>query len=131
MRSGGRGADFRGCVAIICNQTPFACAAEDLDEILGNLIDNAFKWARTNVDISARKEGAHIVLMIADDGPVMSDTDIAEAFLPGKRPAETVPGDGFGLTIVKELIALYGGEITLLSPETGGTVRFLPARLPG
>lgn len=99
-----------------------ACAVEDLDEILGNLIDNAFKWARGNVDISARKDGADIVLTIADDGQGIADTNVAEAFLPGKRLDETVPGDGFGLTIVKELVELYGGEIKLLPLENGGTV---------
>ncbi len=99
-----------------------ACAAEDLDEILGNLIDNAFKWARSSVDISARREGANIVLTIADDGAGIANTNVAEVFLPGKRLDETVAGDGFGLTIVKELVELYGGEIKLLPSENHGTV---------
>lgn len=99
-----------------------ACAAEDIDEILGNLIDNAFKWARSTVDISARKDGANIVLKIADDGPGIADTNVAEAFLPGKRLDETVPGDGFGLAIVKELVELYGGEIKPLPSENRGTL---------
>ncbi|WP_337182407.1 HAMP domain-containing sensor histidine kinase [Shinella sp.] len=102
-----------------------ACAAEDLDEILGNLIDNAFKWARNNVDISARKDGTDITFTIADDGPGIADTNAAEAFLPGKRLDETVPGDGFGLTIAKELVELYGGEIKLLPSENRGTVWLL------
>jgi signal transduction histidine kinase len=99
-----------------------ACAAEDLDEILGNLIDNAFKWANTAVKITAATKGAMVIIFIEDNGPGVSEAFIADAFRPGLRLDETVPGDGFGLTITKELAELYGGRITLSNSETGGLI---------
>lgn len=86
---------------------------EDLDEIVGNIVDNAFKWAKNRVEISALKSGRTVNLTISDDGPGIHDDLVAEAFQPGKRMDETVPGDGFGLTIVKELVELHGGQINL------------------
>ncbi|MGQ8632274.1 sensor histidine kinase [Agrobacterium sp. DKPNP3] len=86
---------------------------EDLDEIIGNIVDNAFKWAKSRVEISARKTGRTVNLIISDDGPGIDDDLVAQAFQPGKRMDESVPGDGFGLTIVKELVELHGGQINL------------------
>ena len=97
-----------------------ACAAEDLDEILGNLIDNAFKWATSAITVSATGGGSVIVVTIEDDGAGMAPGDIADAFRPGKRMDETVAGDGFGLTIASELIQLYGGKIALANATDAG-----------
>ncbi|PYE44099.1 signal transduction histidine kinase [Rhizobium sp. PP-F2F-G20b] len=97
-----------------------ACAADDLDEILGNLIDNACKWARTSVVITAAIEGRMVVIGIEDDGPGIAEDRIANAFLPGIRMDESVQGDGFGLTIAREVAELYGGGIILANrPESG------------
>ncbi len=110
-----------------------ACAPEDLDEILGNLIDNAFKWATQRVTITARPEGAMLALTIADDGPGIDADKMAEVFRPGVRMDETVPGDGFGLTIANELVQLHGGSIALQAGATGGLVQtiLLPKALVG
>ncbi len=97
-----------------------ACAADDLDEILGNLIDNACKWARTAVGIAAAVEGRTVVIGIEDDGPGIAEDRIANAFLPGTRMDETVQGDGFGLTIAREVAELYGGGIVLANRPEGG-----------
>ena len=97
-----------------------ACSGEDLDEILGNLIDNAFKWADSHIVLSARQERGFIVVNIRDDGPGITQQNIADALLPGVRLDETVSGDGFGLTITKELVELYGGGIRLENREEGG-----------
>jgi signal transduction histidine kinase len=97
-----------------------ACPGEDLDEILGNLIDNAFKWATSSIAISAKIAGSEVVIMIEDDGRGMPPAAVADALLPGKRMDETVPGDGFGLTIASELIQLYGGTITLSNATDAG-----------
>lgn len=97
-----------------------ACAEDDLDEILGNLIDNGFKWARSSIAISAQAEGGMAIIKIEDDGPGMAPTAIGDAFLPGKRMDETVPGDGFGLPIASELTQLYGGTIALANVENAG-----------
>ncbi|MNL47811.1 Virulence sensor histidine kinase PhoQ [compost metagenome] len=93
---------------------------EDLDEIVGNIIDNAFKWAKSAVRISAKKTGRDVWIVISDNGPGIEDNRISEAFQPGRRMDETVPGDGFGLTIVKELVELHGGSIRLERGENGG-----------
>ncbi|KQS61442.1 histidine kinase [Rhizobium sp. Leaf371] len=113
--------DIRGDIAV-------ACAADDLEEVLGNLIDNAFKWARSAVRISASIEGRMVVVCIEDDGPGIAQDALASAFMPGVRMDETVQGDGFGLTIAREIAELYGGGITLANrPENGLSVTL---RLP-
>jgi signal transduction histidine kinase len=98
----------------------FQVTPEDLDEIVGNIIDNAFKWAKSAVRISAKKTGRDVWIVISDNGPGIEDARISEAFQPGRRMDETVPGDGFGLTIVKELVELHGGSIRLERGENGG-----------
>ncbi|WP_430254736.1 sensor histidine kinase [Neorhizobium sp. DAR64872/K0K18] len=101
-------------------QISVACAAEDFDEIVGNLLDNAFKWAGSLVAIDARTDGRSIVITLEDDGPGISDDTIEKAFLPGVRMDETVAGDGFGLTIANELAQLYGGKIALRNQDDKG-----------
>ncbi|WP_245455595.1 sensor histidine kinase [Neorhizobium lilium] len=110
-------------IILLCDIDPdlrVACAEDDLDEILGNLIDNAYKWASNAIEISAETEGNAIVITIADDGPGLAQEAIADAFLPGRRMDETVPGDGFGLTIASELVQLYGGSIMVQNGGDGG-----------
>ncbi|KQR73054.1 sensor histidine kinase [Rhizobium sp. Leaf341] len=105
--------DVEGDIAV-------ACASDDLEEVLGNLIDNAFKWARSEVAISAAVEDRMVVVRIADDGPGIAEAELASAFLPGIRMDETVQGDGFGLTIAREIADIYGGGIALVNrPESG------------
>ncbi|MFT3989205.1 sensor histidine kinase [Aestuariivirga sp.] len=97
------------------------CDARDFDEMAGNLLDNAFKWAGSAVRISARRDENSAVLAIEDDGPGLSDSEIIEALQPGRRLDEKVPGHGFGLSIVAELAALYGGTLALMrSAALGG-----------
>lgn len=91
---------------------------QDLEEMTGNLIDNACKWAtsrvRVSVAASGKGEGAErIVLTIADDGPGLGESEMAEALKRGRRLDETVPGTGLGLSIVVDLAALYGGDLAL------------------
>ncbi|MCZ7449880.1 HAMP domain-containing sensor histidine kinase [Agrobacterium rhizogenes] len=93
---------------------------EDLEEIIGNIIENAFKWAKSTVHISARKSARDVLVTVSDDGPGIDDNRISEAFQPGRRMDENVPGDGFGLTIVKELVELHGGSIRLGRGDNGG-----------
>ena len=97
-----------------------ACSGEDLDEILGNLVDNAFKWANSHVSIAARRDRDFVIVHVSDDGPGIAQQNISDALLPGVRLDETVAGDGFGLTIAKELAELYGGGIRLRNREEGG-----------
>jgi signal transduction histidine kinase len=97
-----------------------ACEAEDLDEMLGNLLDNAFKWSRCTVKVSVREAGPDAVISIQDDGAGLSDGELPEALLPGRRLDQSVPGYGFGLPITRELAELYGGSLSLSRSELGG-----------
>lgn len=97
-----------------------ACAEDDLDEVLGNLIDNAFKWAAGTIVVSAKAENSKVMITVEDDGPGIAKEIVADAFIPGRRMDETVPGDGFGLTIASELVHLYGGTITLSNVQDRG-----------
>ena len=93
---------------------------EDLDEMLGNLLDNACKWARTRVSVSSAVEGTRIVIAVDDDG-IGIDPSQREAVLQrGVRADEAAPGSGFGLAIVRELTELYGGSISLAPSPLGG-----------
>jgi signal transduction histidine kinase len=96
------------------------CQREDVDEILGNLLDNACKWGRSHVSITSSLEGSNVVLLVDDDGPGI-EAEKREAVLQrGVRADETAPGSGFGLAIVRDLAELYGGAISIGSSPLGG-----------
>jgi signal transduction histidine kinase len=93
---------------------------EDLDEMLGNLLDNACKWATSRVRISSSPEKNEVVITVDDDGPGL-DPSMREAVLQrGVRADEAAPGFGFGLAIVRDLAELYGGSIALDASPMGG-----------
>lgn len=111
-----------------------ACDPQDVDEMLGNLLDNAFKWARTRVRVGAvDAQGRFLAVLIEDDGRGLSDAEAAIVLRPGERLDEAVPGDGFGLSITRELAMLYGGGLTLGRSPLGGltTVLTIPAARRG
>jgi signal transduction histidine kinase len=99
---------------------------QDLEEMLGNLIDNAGKWARGTVSIRAERgediapERPSLVLLIDDDGPGLAPERREEAARRGRRIDETVPGSGLGLSIVVDLAQLYGGSFALEDSPMGG-----------
>ena len=93
---------------------------EDLDEMLGNLLDNACNWARSRVAISSAATGSTIVVTVDDDGPGL-DASMREAVLQrGVRADEAAPGSGLGLAITRDLAELYGGSIALTGSRLGG-----------
>jgi signal transduction histidine kinase len=95
-------------------------AREDLDEMLGNLIDNACKWTRSRVVVTSSRHGANVVIDVDDDGPGL-DPSMREAVLQrGVRADEASPGSGLGLAIARELARLYGGSIRLDGSPLGG-----------
>jgi signal transduction histidine kinase len=105
----------------------FAGEQQDLEEIVGNLLDNACKWAKTRVELSARPdpppEGAEkgkLVITVDDDGPGMTPEQCLEATRRGRKLDETKPGSGLGLSIVSELVGLYDGDFTLGRSPLGG-----------
>lgn len=102
---------------------------QDLEEIVGNLLDNACKWAKSAVSVTAvlteddpdgEGEGRRLVLRIDDDGPGLSAEQRAEATRRGRRLDETKPGSGLGLSIVTDLVALYEGRVRLDRSPDGG-----------
>lgn len=97
-----------------------ACEAQDFDEIAGNLLDNAFKWARRTVSVSAATEGRFAILTIEDDGPGLSAEQIPQVMQPGRRLDEAAPGFGFGLSITREIVELYGGTLVLAAAPRQG-----------
>lgn len=93
---------------------------EDLDEMLGNIVDNACKWARSRVTISSSVEDGRVIILVDDDGPGL-DPALRETVLQrGVRADEAAPGSGLGLAIVRDLAELYGGSISLHESPTGG-----------
>lgn len=96
------------------------CDKQDLDEILGNLLDNAFKWARSLVMVRARVSSNYVEISIDDDGSGLSDSDLAIIGRRGERLDENVVGSGFGLAIAAELSSLYSGALALQRSISGG-----------
>ncbi|AMJ59241.1 sensor histidine kinase [Bosea sp. PAMC 26642] len=97
---------------------------QDFEEMLGNLLDNAFKWARSRVEVgfvpAAETSEGRFVLLIDDDGPGLPDDAMAVVLKRGRRLDETTPGSGLGLSIVQDLARLYGGEVMLQPSPLGG-----------
>ncbi len=98
----------------------FRGARQDLEEMLGNLLDNACKWARSRVEIRAELVQERLIVTVADDGPGLPAARRAEVLQRGRRLDETVPGSGLGLAIVVDLAGLYGGRLTLEDATQGG-----------
>jgi signal transduction histidine kinase len=93
---------------------------EDLDEMLGNLLDNACQWARSRVAVASVGGGDFVTITIDDDGPGL-EPSMREAVLHrGVRADEAAPGSGLGLAIVRDLAELYGGAIALGDSPLGG-----------
>jgi two-component system sensor histidine kinase PhoQ len=107
----------------------------DITELLGNLLDNACKWCRSRVRISATvgADGADtrraLGIVIEDDGPGIAEADRARVLQRGGRVDEATPGHGIGLPMVHETVALYGGAMRIDASELGGA-RF-ELHLPG
>jgi signal transduction histidine kinase len=98
----------------------------DLEEMIGNLVDNACKWAVSRVAIEVGRErrdanAAEIVrIVVDDDGRGLSPAEREQAAKRGGRLDESKPGSGLGLSIVRELARLYGGELNLGNAPIGG-----------
>jgi signal transduction histidine kinase len=93
---------------------------EDLEEMLGNLLDNACKWAKSNVKIQSVQENGAVVLTVDDDGPGLPPAMRDQMLQRGVRADEAAPGSGLGLAIVRDLAQLYEGTITLDDSPMGG-----------
>jgi two-component system sensor histidine kinase PhoQ len=114
------------CVVNVAEGCLFLGDQEDLTEIAGNLLDNAFKWARSEVRFTAhrlakaeaRRDGLQMV--IEDDGPGIPESERSRVLDRGARLDERVSGQGIGLSVVRELVHLNGGTIRIDQSELGG-----------
>lgn len=100
------------------------CEAQDAQEMIGNLLDNACKWARHRVQVSAAAHEAGgtrmVAVVVEDDGPGIDAASRERALERGARLDESVPGSGLGLAIVRDLAALYEGTLELDTSPLGG-----------
>ncbi|GLQ55055.1 sensor histidine kinase [Devosia nitrariae] len=110
----------------------------DLEEMAGNLLDNACKWSKGQVGVrlSAERDeaGATLLIRIDDNGPGLSEEDAQKVLRRGVRLDEKTPGTGLGLDIVKELVDVYGGSLELKRSALGGLsveLRLPTARIAG
>jgi len=94
--------------------------ARDLEEMVGNLMDNACKWAKTQIAVGASQVDDRLVIAVEDDGPGIPGDRRAEVLHRGRRLDETVAGSGLGLDIVQEIAVLYRGSLALDESELGG-----------
>jgi len=96
------------------------CQRQDLEEMLGNLLDNACKWARASVRVSSAVRGGSVEILVDDDGggidPALHDVVLRR----GVRADQAAPGSGLGLAIVRDLAEVYGGTIALEGSPLGG-----------
>src|ERR1700723_2028408 len=107
--------------------TRFRGEQQDLEEMIGNLVDNSCKWAQSRVaiEVLADQPGAgdgkrRVRIIVDDDGPGLSPAEREQVSQRGRRLDETKPGSGLGLSIVIELAGLYGGVLTLGTAPIGG-----------
>ncbi len=105
----------------------------DLDELAGNLLDNARKWARGRVSISAEMTAAGTRLTIEDDGPGIPPNEIDQVLMRGGRLDQAAPGSGLGLAIARDILDLYEGRLEMTASPMGGlaVVVIVPAAPAG
>jgi signal transduction histidine kinase len=118
--------DGRGIAIDVTAPRPVRFRGEqpDLEEMAGNLLDNACKWAQSRVSVEVIPELNNAMhnlrIIVDDDGPGLTADQREQVAQRGRRLDETKPGSGLGLSIVVELAALYGGNLTLGSAPIGG-----------
>ena len=109
----------------VSSDPAFAGEEQDLQEMVGNLLDNAFRNARGTVAVQVRQDGRQLMILVDDDGPGIDPAHRQRVLGRGVRLDESAPGTGLGLAIVVELAGLYGGGLALADSGAGG----LSARL--
>jgi two-component system sensor histidine kinase PhoQ len=114
--------------------TQFIGDRGDLTELVGNLLDNACKWCRSRVRLTAAADAAadpreRLSLTVEDDGPGITAEDRPRVLQRGARADEKVPGHGLGLAMVQDTVELYGGRLAIDTSPLGGACFAL--RLPG
>jgi signal transduction histidine kinase len=98
----------------------FPGAREDLEEVVGNLLENACKWAHRRARVSAQLREGRLALVFEDDGPGLDAPECDAVLARGVRLDEKAPGSGLGLAIVRDLVVRYGGALSLDRSPLGG-----------
>lgn len=93
---------------------------QDLDDLVGNLLENASKWCKRRIRVTVRQVREQLIVFVDDDGPGLKPEERDIAMRRGQRLDETAPGTGLGLSIVKELSEMYGGSFALEDSPFGG-----------
>lgn len=101
-------------------ETQLSGVEGDLLEMLGNLLDNAFKWCRKEIRIGADMSRGLLVIAIEDDGPGIPPRDAERLLARGARADEAVPGHGIGLAVAREICEAYGGHLSVEASTLGG-----------
>ena len=104
----------------IANNMRFSGEKEDLEQVLGNLIDNACKWSKDKVAIVVSSDGETLLFDIEDNGPGLTAEEQKRAMKRGERLDELTPGSGLGLSIVRDLMNAYNGTFTMARSSLGG-----------
>ncbi|EXJ13617.1 ATP-binding protein [Imhoffiella purpurea] len=92
----------------------------DLMEMLGNLLENAFKWGRRRIRVGGTKRGGRLTLAVEDDGPGIPPEQASQLLERGARADEATPGHGIGLAVVREICDAYGGRLQVDRSTLGG-----------
>ena len=120
------GGDREVALALPADDIVFAGEREDIEEVVGNLLENAMKWSKRRVRVELaslpQEEGApnRFALVIEDDGPGIPEDKARDALKRGRRLDETKPGTGLGLAIVADLVNEYGGRLMFERSDLGG-----------
>lgn len=104
----------------VSENTYFKGDEGDLMELLGNLLDNAYKWANTRIDVTAEQQGNKLCLRVMDDGPGIAPNQLANLLKRGVRADENVAGHGIGFSIVCNIVDAYHGELVIVKSPMGG-----------
>ena len=92
----------------------------DLNEILGNILDNAGKWSAGCVELSLQQSKSIAHIIITDDGAGVADAEVMHLGQRGWRLDEQIPGHGLGLAIVCDIVTQYNGNVSFLTGSAGG-----------
>ncbi|NUB09139.1 sensor histidine kinase [Azospirillum sp. Vi22] len=133
LQGGVRGSGRVTVTVRVPREHVFAGEREDLDEMLGNLLDNAMTWAGSRVEVASRLEaGGMLAVGGEDDGPGLPADRRDAVLAPGVRLDESTPGSGLGLAVVRDVARLYGGDLRLGDSPLGGlrVELVLPAAAP-
>ena len=112
-------------IAVECDLDPdcrFIGDEADLTEVLGNLLENAYKYCNRAIRVSVHTPGAGIEILIEDDGPGIAPGQVHAILQRGMRMDESLPGQGIGLSMANEIIGVYGGRLEFAASDLGGAL---------